>query len=168
MTVEAWVNVTAQTGAYEHVVSRDTDRLRLSGSRQPQFYVAGKMAAGVCPGLELNKWYHLAGTFDGGGRLRVYINGQMCNELNDLPNVVYSDRPLKIGGEGGSDVAPTFPGYIQHVRISNIERTDFSYGKIDVPPSIGAGISRKPPAAGSADLEILSLIQNRRQTVDCS
>ncbi len=48
------------------------------------------------------------------------------------------DRPVYIGYAPWWGLTQ-FPGYIQHVRISNIARNDFPYARITVEPSVAAG-----------------------------
>ncbi len=151
MTLEAWILVTANTGSYERFFDKETYHFNVSGSRQPQYRAFGAEASGVCPNLELNKWYHLAATYNGSNRARIYINGVMCNEKIESRSPYHTSAPLLVGREQHSN-SPYFPGYIQHIRVSNIERTSFPYAKIDVVPSVAAGSSIAPPIAGSAEL----------------
>lgn len=155
MTLEAWILVTEQNGNYEHIFDKETYWLRLTGGRQPHFFVFGNESGWSCPTLNLNTWYHLAVTYNGSNRGRIYINGQMCNERIESRTPYHTGANFRIAGEHVP--APLFPGYIQHVRVSNIERTDFPYGRIDIPASVAAGAATHQPGSGTADLAILEL-----------
>ena len=155
MTLETWVYATLNTGGYERIFEKATYWLRFSATRQPQLNAFGN-EANSCQSMEINKWYHVAGTYDGVSKARVYLNGVLCSENNQNSAPRNTNEPLKIGAESNPN-ASLLPGYIQHVRISNIERTDFSYAKIDIQPSVSAGIQQTPPIQGNPDLATVSL-----------
>jgi hypothetical protein len=155
MTLEAWVYITANTGAYEHIFDKEKYWFRVSNSRQPQLNAFETRADGVCPNLQLNTWYHLAATYNGSNRARIYVNGDMCNEKIESHAPNHTSASFMVGAEHVP--APLFPGYIQHIRVSNIERTDFSYAKITVPPSVAVGSVSNPPNNQPLDLAILDL-----------
>lgn len=68
-------------------------------------------------GVELNKWYFFAGTWDG-TNIRLYVDGELkivdSQDLTPYINTV----PLKIAAEGPSSSLP-FNGIIDEVRIYN-------------------------------------------------
>jgi hypothetical protein len=104
-----------------------------------------------------NQWYHVAATYDGGTRMRLYVNGVLDKEENfGAPPENWNDHPLRIGREP-YDFTSYFPGYIQHARISNVERTNFSYGRVTASPSVAAGLQLDLEATGTPDLAILDL-----------
>lgn len=156
MTLETWILVTENTGSYERFFDKATYHFNVSGSRQLQYRAFGAEPHTMCPSLELNKWYHVAATYNGSNRARIYLNGQVCTERIESHAPYFTSAPLLIGTEQHS-TAPHFPGYIQHVRVSNIERTDFPYAKVDIPPAVEAGIPINPPSSGTADLALTNL-----------
>ena len=106
-----------------------------------------------------NSWHHFAATYDCSGVIRLYIDGE-------LDNTVYLDKggmnpatvPLKLLSTPYQSVR--LAGEVSHFAISNIARTDFSYGKfakITFEPEVLAGGVLIPPTAGSADLAVLDL-----------
>jgi len=106
-----------------------------------------------------NSWHHFAATYDCSGVIRLYIDGE-------LDNTVYLDKggmnpatvPLKLLSTPYQSVR--LAGEVSHFAISNIARTDFSYGKfakITFEPDVLAGGVLIPPTAGSADLAVLDL-----------
>jgi hypothetical protein len=160
ITLEAWIYLSASPGNYPMIFNKDRYWFRVRTDGEIQFMIkadGGDRYVTSQTKLSLNQWYHVAATYDGGQRMRVYINGNQDKEENNgAPPVLWNDHPLRIGRsdyDGGS----YFPGYIQHARVSNVERTDFSYGRINVAPSVEAGTPVAPPAGGSADLAVQSL-----------
>jgi hypothetical protein len=106
--------------------------------------------------LNDNAWHHYAFTVNG-AQVTVYIDGQY-NASGTLPANIRSDNlPLTIGSS--ENIERTF-AEITGVRLSNIARTDFSYGSfvnITNEPSVLAGSVIIPPASGTPDLMIVSL-----------
>lgn len=160
ITMEAWVYLTGSTGQYPMIFNKDRYWLRIHGDRNVQMLIkadGGDRSITSQTQLELNQWYHVAATFDGSQRMRLYINGQLDGESNNgAPPTLWNNHPLRIGrteNTGGS----YFPGYIQHARISNIERTDFSYGRVNIAPTVATGTLIEPPVVGTADLAVLEL-----------
>ena len=167
MTIEAWIYLTGNTGNYPHVVSKwgsgdGSYFFRINNQRQLHWLLRADggnrevITWGYDP-LELNTWYHVAVTYDGTNTMRTFINGDQKRTNTNAADAFASTRRLFIGyAEGGAD-GGYFPGYIQHVRISNVERTDFPYGRITHAPSVAAGNAILPPGTGSADLVLQSL-----------
>jgi hypothetical protein len=106
--------------------------------------------------LSVNKWHHIAVTSNGVDEICVYVDGNKikCQEGGPLE---YNNKSVTIGYIDRSDGDRYFPGYIQHLRISNIARTNFSYAKIDTVPSVEAGTVITPPGADTPDLALLDL-----------
>jgi hypothetical protein len=107
--------------------------------------------------LSLNQWHHIAVTSNGIDQLCAYVDGNQvkCGQGGPLE---YNNGPITIGFMSTGDGDYSFPGYIQHVRISNIARTSFPYAKIDVEASVVASNLIEPPSNGSADLVLLDLV----------
>jgi len=90
--------------------------------------------------LPLNTWAHVAGTYDG-SVLRLYVNGQLVKEQAVSVTPPADGSPLRFGKN--ADHNEFLNGSIQHVRISNVARAEFSYMgalmAIAVEPSLTVG-----------------------------
>ena len=135
ITVEAWVYATAWgvTSAQGSIVCKhgwsNGEKgyvLRAGGQGQLSFNIAGEDAVidwreVVSPinALQLNAWYHVAGTFDG-NQLKLYIDGNLVDSTSFVGTMVPSpDYYLKIG-KLADDSQPDFRGWsgnIDEVRI---------------------------------------------------
>jgi len=160
ITLEAWIYLTGSTGDYPMIFNKDRYWFRIRNDGEAQFMIkadGGDRTATSQTRLAQNRWYHVAATFDGNQRMRIYINGQLDREENNgAPPVLWNSQPLRIG-RTDYDGNSYFPGYIHHARISNVERTDFSYARVDIVPSVETGVSITPPGSGAPDLAILDL-----------
>ena len=163
MTLEAWVYLT-DSPDYSHVISKwggdgSVYFIRIMGDGNVQFQISadgGNRDVVSSEQLEQNRWYHVAGVHDGGNNMWVYVNGIERGHSGDSRTPNASSEPLRIGRDPNwSDTA--FPGYIQHVRISDIARHSFPYAKVDIEPSVEAGVSIDPPTQGSPDLAVLDM-----------
>jgi hypothetical protein len=123
MTVECWFKV-AQTPSNVHILGRRTS---CSGNMNYQIAISANQLIFSSPGNkqvaksfvpELNRWYHVAGTYDG-STPRLYIDGTEqgtqsgSSSLND-------SAPLKIGGSADCE---HFAGQIDEVRLWNVARS---------------------------------------------
>ncbi len=160
ITLEAWIYVTGALSEYPMIFNKDRYWLRVTGDGKLQFLIKADGGDRTTTGqtrLNLNQWYHIAATYDGGQRTRLYVNGRMDREKDDgAPPSQWNTHPLRIG-RSEYNGASYFLGYIQHARFSNIERTDFSYGRIDIPPTIDIGSPMEPPVQGTPDLSVVAL-----------
>lgn len=90
--------------------------------------------------LPLNGWAHVAGTYDGFW-LRLYVNGQLVKEQAVSVTPPADGSPLRFGKS--ADHSEFLNGSVQHVRISNTARGEFSYMgalmAITVEPSLAVG-----------------------------
>lgn len=159
MTLEAWVYLNGSTGSFPRIYDKDRYYLRVSNDRNIQFSIradGGDRRMTSNGRLNPGEWYHVAATYDGNQRMRIFINGRVDKEETfGAPPSNWNSNPLLIGRSNFQD--SYFPGYIQHARYSNVERTDFSYGQIDVQPSVGVGGPAAQPIPGSADLAVLGM-----------
>ncbi|MEZ4860033.1 MAG: NBR1-Ig-like domain-containing protein [Caldilineaceae bacterium] len=160
ITLEAWIYLTGSTGEYPMIFNKDRYWFRLTGGGEPQFLIKADGGDRTITGqskLTQNKWYHLAATYDGGQVMRLFVNGKLDREQTDgAPPVLWNTQPLRIG-RSDYNAASYFPGYIQHARVSNVARTDFAYGAIDVAPAVEVGSMIAPPVPGTPDLTVLGL-----------
>jgi surface antigen len=105
-----------------------------------------------------NNWNHIAVTYNGGNKVRFYINGSLDSEKTlEHSGIATSNPPLEIGSTEGIH---QIKGNLGVFRISSGVKTDFPYGKyglIKLEPSVAAGQTQTPPEAGSPDLEITNL-----------
>src|SRR3989344_8892334 len=77
--------------------------------------------------LELNRWYHIAMTYDGES-IKVYVNGVEDGATERTGNILITGQALYIGwGEPGVNFY--FNGAIDEARISNISRTNFDLNR---------------------------------------
>ena len=129
-TLSAWIYPTADSGV---IFSRATEgdqgevgwgiyleegRVRLNLSTR---VLDDGVAAETVQAIQLNRWQHIAATYDGSktpGGMRVYVDGESL-ELQALLNLVGNRLPqrypLRIGASGSSK--PNFQGNIDDVRI---------------------------------------------------
>ncbi len=160
VTLEAWIYISGSTGDYPMIFNKDRFWFRVIGDRKLQFLIKADGGDRTVTGqtvLNLNQWYHVAATYDGGQKMRVYVNGSLDKEENiGAPPVLWNTQPLRIGRSDYNGNS-YFPGFIQHARFSNVGRTDFSYGRIDIPASVAAGMIIPKPAGGAPNLAMLDL-----------
>jgi hypothetical protein len=123
MTLMAWVRPSSIQGwttvvlkerpnglAYALYASDDT-------GKPPAGYVnlgGGDESVTEPPALALNRWVHLATTFDG-SNLRLYVNGALMRTRSTAGSIVTSGRALRIGGN--EIWGEYFRGLIDEVRV---------------------------------------------------
>ncbi|MFQ5880496.1 MAG: LamG domain-containing protein, partial [Dehalococcoidia bacterium] len=72
--------------------------------------------------IPLNRWTHLTGTYEAGGEVRLYVNGQLvANKAAAIPAVQDTLVPVWIG-RSNTDTGNVFDGVIDEVRISRVVR----------------------------------------------
>lgn len=162
MTLEAWIYLTS-AGNFPIILSKDGPgdgsyffRL-MGGARNLQFWArsGGEVVTGEI--IQINRWYHVAATYDGSSTMRIFVNGSQYASRTGVTDGLSSARRFFVGWADSVTGDSHFPGYIQHVRVSNVERTDFSYARIDIQPSLVAGLQQTVPVAGNPDLVVQSL-----------
>ena len=135
LTLEAWVYPTAfSTYVYENVIVNKLAstthgyNLRCGGNGIVEFYVSYNFsntgfATSGTGAIELNKWTHLAGTYDG-ANVKLYINGVLTVTTPYTASIPSQNLPLIIGNHGDINfLTRPFIGKIDEVRIWNIART---------------------------------------------
>jgi concanavalin A-like lectin/glucanase superfamily protein/PASTA domain-containing protein/Big-like domain-containing protein len=138
MTLEAWVNPSANAGSgpndgWRTVIMKERSTTGLayalygndgdSNPSRPAGYIRNSSAdkeAAAGPALPLGVWTHLAVTYDG-TTLRLYVNGVLRSSLTASGGIAASTAPLRIGGNTVFSVPGTeyFAGLIDEVRIYN-------------------------------------------------
>ena len=129
-TLSAWIYPTAGTGRHRHPRSRrgrgrrDTrcsSRTARSTWASPMGGCSTQSAFETEKPIELNRWHHVLGVYDGSREARgltLFVDGvpqataAMVDILNDPPTV---RDPLRIGGGGGPE--NRFSGLIDDVRV---------------------------------------------------
>jgi hypothetical protein len=102
-------------------------------------------------------WHHYAFTFDGVNTVKIYFDGQLKATGNPGGSYPSGNTTVEFGC---SEHANRVKGRMQNMAISNIVRTDFSYGAfaaITSEPNAAAGAAQAPPTGGSPDLVLQSL-----------
>jgi hypothetical protein len=102
-------------------------------------------------------WHHYAFTFDG-NEARIYFDGVLRHTFT-------TGFPLRLTNAttefGGGECDNRVSGRMQNMAISDIARTDFSYGAfaaITNEPTTAAGAPIPPPVTGSPDLAVVGLV----------
>ena len=128
MTLEAWVNPTANTGRRSLFMKELTPAVHgdqiaygmyaVTGSNQPDsvFASAATTYETLSTQLALNTWTHVASTFDG-STLRIFANGTQINSIAASGPIVASNKQLSIGGN--TIWGEYFKGVIDEVRVYN-------------------------------------------------
>jgi len=82
----------------------------------------------VGPSVALNQWNHVAFTYDGGTKIRFYMNGRFIQEatIASVPNT--SDGPIRIGST--DDPGRVFNGLIDEAIIYKRSLTDLDMEKL--------------------------------------
>jgi hypothetical protein len=123
MTLEAWVNPSTVTSAWRDVIYKGDDNYFLEVTSDHNKVPGGGGTVGGADAvtygtaaLAVNKWTHLALTYDG-AILRLYVNGVQASSLARTGNILTSTNPLQIGGD--SIYGQYFKGTIDEVRVYN-------------------------------------------------
>lgn len=106
----------------------------------------------------INKWHHIAVTFDGRNEVRFYLDGALDSvKMLSGDGINQFSPPLEIGSVEGIG---QLKGNLGAFRLSRGVRSDFVYGAftaVTPEPSLALGGTISPPVAGSADLAILGV-----------
>jgi hypothetical protein len=155
----------ANTGlGLRHYVTSTTDR-------QDLYTAAGRMLT------ELNKWAHIAATFDG-NTARLYINGGQVNSglwrlSNGLdPNIFFTIGETMDQNAWGGNSVEAYNGYIDEVRIYNrvLEPNEIAYladstpedGYLQIPvPSLAEVYKKEPVGQQMVNFKDFALVTNK-------
>ena len=126
-TFEAWVNVPVNaeqtvlskngcdTLRQNYLLKLEENRVRVSLVECPEFGAFHQTAYSA--GIQPNRWYHLAGSYDG-ETIRVYVNGAQTGRLDATFDVGTLEAPLYIGANFyGPKLGGFFSGKIDEVKI---------------------------------------------------
>lgn len=131
MTVEAWINATAWKNSIAggSILAKDVDApnrgyvLRCGNNGSIQFMISDNgswKAASSSAVMLTNRWYHIAGVFDG-SKVMLYINGEL---IASTPATSISPSPVDlIIGDNPTWSGRAFNGVIDEIRIWNIARS---------------------------------------------
>jgi hypothetical protein len=131
MTLEAWVNPTANTG-WRTAVMKETSgdlsyALYSGGATTPLSTITttGASGYGEAPGPSGsqpadNTWTHLVGTYDG-TTLKLYKNGTLISSSTRAGSIAVGTGPVKIGGN--AVWGEWFKGQLDDIRIYNTALT---------------------------------------------
>jgi PKD repeat protein len=117
MTLEAWVNPSAVSGAWRDVIYKGNDNYYLMATSTAGSAPAGRAgsAKAMAPSsLPVGGWTHLAVTYDNAA-VRLYVNGTLAATTAYTGALPTSSNPLQIGGD--SIYGQYFKGSIDEVRI---------------------------------------------------
>lgn len=125
VTVEALIKRTAAGGP--NIVSKHTDPSNVNYLLRPTTFelttTNGFLLMNNPYTLQNNRWYHIAGTYDG-AFVRYYVNGCLVVEQPWSGNLVTNNLATCIGNISTAGNSEGFIGQIDEVRIWNIARTE--------------------------------------------
>lgn len=100
--------------------------LYLDGSNKPSFYLNGLTTNPVVTAqnaLVVSVWTHVAGVYDSSAtKLRIYINGELSNELTASGSATDTNSVFAIGRDG-PNASGYFDGLIRNARVWSVART---------------------------------------------
>ncbi len=122
MTLEAWVKPTAAKHAF--ITGKNAWALGVAPAYHGVMFrwvlgVDGILRYADSPPLPLNRWYAVAGTYDG-MTMRLFVNGQAVKTQTYPGTVVQDSNLFRIGSLGASN--DFFEGLVDEVRLSNVVR----------------------------------------------
>ncbi len=124
-TFMAWFN-TRKLNGYGHIWQTGTDwndmagyvvRVHQDGTAQAglSFGPANTASWATGPGLEADRWYHIALTFDG-TTATLYLDGVSVATAAGQGSIMYDDQPVRIGVHS-QDTGGAFDGFIDDVAL---------------------------------------------------
>jgi len=105
ISVSIWVYPTAATNIYNDIINTGKYRLILRSTRKVEFWVysteVGWVQAVSNSTIPLNKWTHLAGTYDGTAKL--YVNGNLQSTTGSgVVGITWAGNSIFIGQSGAN------------------------------------------------------------------
>ena len=128
LTLECWVYLNEATSATHrpHLLSKNGSyALILEDNGLPRFFVHDgidwQYTAGTTS-IQENKWYHIAGTFDG-NNIKIYVNGKLEGTPKELiGSMVANSANFNMGNRNGDEEA--LGGVIDEVRVWTITKSE--------------------------------------------
>lgn len=165
ITVEAWVKLTAYAAdaGHDNILSNDKIYFNLGDGGKPAIYMIGLSNPGwhtATNPIPLGQWTHLAATYNG-STVKIYQNGIEIVSASATGSITASTTSLLIGKR--SDVADSFNGAIDEVRISNSIRYTGNFTPLRVPfssDSTTKGLWHLDEASGQTVVDSSSLEAN--------
>ncbi len=124
ISVEAWVNPTS-IDSYDVILMKSSwtwtngyGLYSLSGGNDIHFYINNYSSYKASGTLELNKWSHIVGTYDG-NVIKLFINGKLVSSVDYISSTInHVSDPLYIGmGAGGGGSSYIWNGKLDEVAI---------------------------------------------------
>jgi hypothetical protein len=122
-TIEAWVALGAYPWNWSPIVSQEKDQkrgyyfgidsqghvgLRLS-VEEKWLECKSEDTSGLKVGLELKRWYHVAGVYDSASGIKIYIDGKVAGKLPIKGEVEFAPKTDLLIGRNHKKMAPTHP-----------------------------------------------------------
>jgi hypothetical protein len=133
ITVETWIKPSSLAssqislgGTWDDITGANRTYLFFIGNGKAQFYVSHTGAdapnASSTTTLQVGKWYHLAGTFDG-SNINLYVNGVLEGTASSPGAIHTNTHPLYVGkSDGDLGNSADFGGTIDEFRVWNVAR----------------------------------------------
>ena len=126
MTLEAWMraeSLDGRIGLVSKAQSSDYGIFVTNGTPAFMAYLGDGYVAAKGPKLEVGRWYHVAGVYDG-REVRLYVDGKKVSSTAGTGPRKTNDLPLIIGGDvdGSGRMTSPFHGEVDAVRLSKVAR----------------------------------------------
>jgi gliding motility-associated-like protein len=136
ITVEALIRRTGSGGP--NILSKHTDPSNVNYLLRPTTFelttTNGFLLMNNPYTLQNNRWYHIAGTYDG-AHVRYYVNGCLVVQQPWTGNLVTNNLQACIGNISSSPYGEGFVGQIDELRVWDIARTEtqIKQNMVDLP-----------------------------------
>lgn len=126
LTLEAWIYPTAYNSQFPTVIAKNNSGssyeldLRSDGKIEFEAFIGGAQRSFSGGDISLNKWTHIAATFDG-SQMKIYQNGTLVATANYSGTIGSNTTPVTIGARSGGGAL--FAGKIDEVKIWNTALT---------------------------------------------
>ena len=122
ITLEAWARANGTFSGHKHIVGKNYYEISINRSgagfkASMDARINGTWRKAQTSGnLNLNQWYHLAGTYDG-TTIKLYVDGVQAATFSTTGNIDQTNNPLRIGTANAS--GDFFKGTVDEVRLYN-------------------------------------------------
>lgn len=142
VTIEYWARVTTFQNYVNMVLGKDVSGSREYGlgwdvtSHQATAQIAGNQV-GATTAISTGVWHHYAWVWETSGKtIKLYLDGELDMNTTYPTNPSDTSTPLLIGRRGYSGNLEPYDGYVDEIRIWNVQRTqqeiqDNMYMQID-------------------------------------